>query len=155
MLSYRDCLDMAAVTEDEGAAIAQHEHIPAIVALELGHNLLASEAGRKRLQEMIVSAVMAAQGHGRCATCERFSRTLGDFIKNWAPEGEAEKPLAPQIAELLAIGLVKDAVEQTPPADPAHAACLEAINEAKAMDDCSACGRLSLQLLRALEIDPR
>ena len=61
MLSYRDCLDMAAVTEDESAAIARHEHIPAIVALELGHNLLASEAGRKRLQEMIVSTVIAAQ----------------------------------------------------------------------------------------------
>ena len=153
MLSYRDCLDMAAVTEDESAAIAQHEHIPAIVALEMGHHLLGSAAGRERLQEMIVSAVIAAQGHGRCETCEKFSRTLGDFVKNWAPTGGAEKPLAPQIAELLAIGLVKDAVEKTPPADPAHAVCLAAINEAKACDDCRACGRLSLQLLRALEAE--
>ena len=153
MLSYRDCLDMAAVTEDESAAIAQHEHIPAIVALEMGHHLLGSAAGRERLQEMIVAAVTAAQDRGRCAPCERFSRTLGDFVRKWAPPREADKPLAPQLAEILAIGLVKDTVEKTPPADPAHAACLAAIKDAKACDDCRACGRLSLQLLRALEAE--
>jgi len=153
MLSYRDCLDMAAVTEDESAAIAQHEHIPAILALEMGHHLLGSETGKRRLQEMIVATVTAAQDHGRCAPCEKFSRTLGDFVRKWAPPGAVEKPLAPRLAEMLAIGLVEDAVEKVPPADPAHAACLEAINEAKACDDCHACGRLSLQLLRALEAE--
>jgi hypothetical protein len=46
MLSLQDCLDMAEVTESEIAAIARHEHIPPIVALELGHHLLRLPGGQ-------------------------------------------------------------------------------------------------------------
>lgn len=37
MLSYQDCLAFCGLEEEEIAAIAQHEHIPIIVAAELGH----------------------------------------------------------------------------------------------------------------------
>ena len=153
MLSYRDCLDMAAVTEAECAAIARHEHIPAMLALELGEQLMATEAGRRRLQGMILEAVDDAQAHSRCEPCAHFSRALHDFIAKWAPPEAAGAPLPPRMAELLAIGLVEDAAEGAAADSPEHAACLAALKEAKLSSDCSACGALSLKLLKALEAD--
>lgn len=151
MLTYRDCLDMAAVSEAECAAIAQHEHIPAMLALEMGEQLMATEAGRKRLQAMIQEAASNAQDHSRCASCTAFSRSLQAFIAKWAPPESAGKPLPPQIAELLAIGLVEDAAKGVDPSNPEHAACLAALEEAKLRNDCQACGNAALTLLKSLE----
>ena len=35
MLTYQDCVGMCELTEDEIRAIAEHEHLPELVALEL------------------------------------------------------------------------------------------------------------------------
>ena len=36
MLSYSDCVGLSELTPEEIAVIAQHEHLPDIVALEIG-----------------------------------------------------------------------------------------------------------------------
>jgi hypothetical protein len=36
MLSYSDCVGLSELTPEEIAVIAQHEHLPDIVALEMG-----------------------------------------------------------------------------------------------------------------------
>ncbi|HMB78406.1 MAG TPA: hypothetical protein VKN76_18585 [Kiloniellaceae bacterium] len=150
MLTYRDCLDMAAVSEAECAAIAEHEHIPAMLALEKGEQLMATAAGRKRLQAMILEAIENAQDHSRCASCALFSRTLHDFIQRWTPPEAAGELLPPKLAEYLAIGLVEDAADKVEPSTPEHAACLAALEEAKVRNDCAACGAASLRLLKGL-----
>ena len=45
------------------AAIAQHEHIPEIVAAELGNYLLATSDGRRRIRRMIADNLSHAR-HG-------------------------------------------------------------------------------------------
>ena len=66
MLSFQDCLDLADVSESEIAAVLAHEHIPPIVALELGHYLLQTAEGREKLQGLIVDDVLAAQVRHHC-----------------------------------------------------------------------------------------
>ncbi len=36
MLTYEDCVGLTDLTEEEIEAIAQHEHLPEIIAAELG-----------------------------------------------------------------------------------------------------------------------
>lgn len=45
MLSLQECIDFSNLTEDEIEAIAEHEHIPEIVAAELGATLLQTPSG--------------------------------------------------------------------------------------------------------------
>ena len=40
MLTFQDCIDLAGVTEAEIEAIAKHERIPAMIALELADHML-------------------------------------------------------------------------------------------------------------------
>ena len=60
MLSLQDCLDMADLTDVELAAIARHEKIPPIVALELGHRLVQTEAGVEVLRQFIQDDIKSA-----------------------------------------------------------------------------------------------
>lgn len=63
MLTYEDCLGMCGLTREEVAAIARHEHLPEILALELGARLYASAAGRASIERMIEADI--ADAHGR------------------------------------------------------------------------------------------
>ena len=40
MLTFEDCLELCALSDEEIRAIAEHEHTPEIVALELGDFLI-------------------------------------------------------------------------------------------------------------------
>jgi hypothetical protein len=40
MLTLQDCIELSELTKEEILAIARHEHIPEIAALELGHYLV-------------------------------------------------------------------------------------------------------------------
>jgi hypothetical protein len=88
MLNLRDCLDMADVTEKEIAAIARHEHIPLIVALELGHYLLGTPEGAKQVRQFIVDDIDDAQRRHNCHDCETFSRSLARYLENH-PDNQA------------------------------------------------------------------
>lgn len=61
MLSYEDCLAFCDLTEDEIEAIAEHEHIPQIVALELGQYLVQSEDGVRKIKRIILDDIAAAK----------------------------------------------------------------------------------------------
>jgi hypothetical protein len=45
MLSLQECLDFSDLSEDEIEAIAEHEHVPEIVAAEIGATLLQTTSG--------------------------------------------------------------------------------------------------------------
>ncbi|OGA14682.1 MAG: hypothetical protein A3G25_15135 [Betaproteobacteria bacterium RIFCSPLOWO2_12_FULL_63_13] len=68
MLTFEDCLGLSDLTEDEILAIAEHEHIPELAALELGNFLIRTRGGERRLKRMIlddidIACAMGDTGH--------------------------------------------------------------------------------------------
>ncbi len=64
MLTFEDCLALAELTEEEILAIAQHEHIPELAALELGNYLVHAPKGEKRIKRIILDDLDAARRAG-------------------------------------------------------------------------------------------
>ncbi len=64
MLTFDDCLDFCELTEDEVLAISQHEHMPEIVAAELGCCLLKTAAGISIIKEYMLDDIQTAESHG-------------------------------------------------------------------------------------------
>ncbi len=64
MLSLEDCIALSGLSEDEIVAIARHEHIPEIAAVELGNYLSHSSDGRLVIKSMIREDIQAAAACG-------------------------------------------------------------------------------------------
>lgn len=63
MLTFEDCLGLCQLTEDEILAIAEHEHITEMAALELGQYLVKSPEGVEMIGKMIVDDMEEAKRH--------------------------------------------------------------------------------------------
>jgi hypothetical protein len=151
MLSLQDCLDLTDLSDAELAAIARHEKIPPIVALELGHRLIQTAAGVETLRQFIHDDIMSAQQQNRCRDCAEFSRTLADYNEKHPEDRGVPPDQAERLRELLAIGqseelerIAKDLVKR-------QKIALRDVQKAKDRHDCCACGRMSLRLLCLLE----
>lgn len=81
MLTIKDCLDFCALTEDEVLAIAEHENLPEVVAVELGNALAQTAAGEQRVEEMIVDDIVAAQRAGNLRHAATLKVVLQRFIE--------------------------------------------------------------------------
>lgn len=64
MLSWDDCIALCALNEAEIEAIAEHEHIPAMAALELGNYLCCLPTGEPAIRRMILDDLEAARARG-------------------------------------------------------------------------------------------
>lgn len=64
MLTIQDCIELSGLTEEEILAIAEHEHVPEMIALQMGHYLVQSPRGEKRIRAMILDDMQAAQTRG-------------------------------------------------------------------------------------------
>jgi len=53
MLSLKDCIGLSNLSDAEVAAIAEHEHVPEIIAAEIGCELINTAAGRLVLKQYI------------------------------------------------------------------------------------------------------
>lgn len=53
MLNFEDCLALCELTEEEILAIAEHEHLPEAVALELGQYLMHTPDGVPKIKAII------------------------------------------------------------------------------------------------------
>jgi hypothetical protein len=70
MLTLQDCLGLCELTEDEVLAIAEHEHIPEIAAVELGNYLVHSSDGERCIKAMIrddIDGAVARRDHRHAA----------------------------------------------------------------------------------------
>ncbi len=63
-LSIQDCIDMSDLTEDEILAIAEHEQIPEVLAIELGSYLVHLPGGEKRIKRMIQDDIRRSRESG-------------------------------------------------------------------------------------------
>lgn len=79
MLSIEDCIAMSELTADEVAAIAEHEHIPEIVAAEMGSYMMLSADGSACLQRFILDDIAVAQAHGHVEHAAKLKLVLKHF----------------------------------------------------------------------------
>ena len=80
MLTYEDCVDLSGLTDEEIEAIAEHEHIPRILALELGHYLLETEAGAPAIKKIILDDISEAEACGDLAQSAKLKLVLQHFV---------------------------------------------------------------------------
>jgi signal recognition particle receptor subunit beta len=64
MISLADCIAFCDLDEAEVLAIAEHEHIPEIVACALTEKLLKSDQGPEQIRDMMRDDVRAAITRG-------------------------------------------------------------------------------------------
>ena len=91
MLTYEDCLGLCELSADEIAAIARHEHLPEIVALELGAHLVRSPQGRRTILAMIEDDIAMARERGDGTEAARLDLMRREFGAGHAMEGTLEQ----------------------------------------------------------------
>jgi len=64
MLTLEDCIAFSELTEEEILAIADHEHIPEMVAAEMGNYLVHSPSGEIRVRAIIVDDIKESECSG-------------------------------------------------------------------------------------------
>lgn len=79
MLTFNDCLGFCEVTEEEIAAISEHEHCADIVAAEIGYTLLQSEQGVSQLKRFILDDIEHARACGRVAKSVQLEELYRHF----------------------------------------------------------------------------
>lgn len=84
MLTIQDCIALCRLDEDEIAAIAEHEHLPDILALELGDYLCRTSDGELRVKRMIVEDIEAARERADLAHAAKLRRVLQHFLEHHA-----------------------------------------------------------------------
>ena len=79
-LTFEDCLGLCDLSEEEVLAIAEHEHIPPMTALELGNYLVHTAAGEERVKSMIRDHIAAAAAGGDRMRALALKSIIRDYI---------------------------------------------------------------------------
>lgn len=82
MLSYEDCLGLCDLTEEEIDAIAEHEHLPAIVAAEYANYLCRTKTGEARIKRFILDDIEAARARGDKRHALALKLVLRRFVEH-------------------------------------------------------------------------
>lgn len=90
MLTFEDCVGLCDLDENEIKAIAEHEHVPEIVALELAQYLIRLPDGTVAIKRMIVEDIQHARESNNPEHAELLQNVLKHFIATH-PEFEAYK----------------------------------------------------------------
>lgn len=80
MLTLEDCIVFSELTEAEVEAIAEHEHLPEIIAAELGCSLVRTAAGCRCIAAMIADDIAVARSHGDRPHAAMLKLALKQFI---------------------------------------------------------------------------
>jgi hypothetical protein len=75
---------MSELTEDEILAIAEHEHLPELLALELGNYLVHSPGGEKKIKRMIQDDIRSAAERGDLKRSAFLKCVLKQYRENHA-----------------------------------------------------------------------
>ena len=80
MLTYEDCLELSDLTEDEVEAIALHEHLPEIVALEMGSYLVHGPGGVPMIKRIILDDIEEQLRRGHPDKALHLKLVLRHFV---------------------------------------------------------------------------
>lgn len=81
MLTIQDCIALSELTEEEILAIADHEHIPEMLAVELGNYLVHTEDGEVRIGRMIRDDIEHAHRIGDYARAGMLRLCLQHYLE--------------------------------------------------------------------------
>ena len=96
MLTFDDCLALCELTEEEIAAIAEHEHLPMIVAAELGNYLIQGPDGALRIKRIILDDMLVANRAGDNGRRLTLKLVLRHFVERH-PECRGRHPASRRI----------------------------------------------------------
>lgn len=82
VLTLDDCIALSDLTKAEVAAIAEHEHLPAIIAAELGNYLVHLPMGRRAIRAIIRDDIAAAQVRGDYLHSAKLKFVLRHFVEH-------------------------------------------------------------------------
>jgi hypothetical protein len=88
MLTWEDCLALCELTEDEIAAIAEHEHLTQMAAAEFGNYVVHSPKGVPMIRRIILEDIAAARRRSDIAHAAKLKLVLRHFIHGH-PQGGA------------------------------------------------------------------
>ena len=80
MLTFEDCVGLSGLTEEEIAAIAEHEHLPLLQAMEYGHYLIRQEDGALRIRKILADDLRHAEETGHWKHAEELRELLRQWI---------------------------------------------------------------------------
>ena len=89
MLTYQECLDLCELEEDEVDAIAEHEHLSELAAMELGNYLVNTPDGVPTIKRMIIDDIDKARLSGDFKHAAKLRLVLKHFVENH-PEHKAK-----------------------------------------------------------------
>lgn len=64
MITVQDCIALCGLNEAEVLAIAEHEHVPEVVAAGLAESLLKQRHGIEQVRHIIIDDIKAAHDRG-------------------------------------------------------------------------------------------
>jgi hypothetical protein len=82
VLTLEDCIALSDLTEEEIDAIAEHEHVPEIIATELGCYLVHLPWGRQAIKAIIRDDIAAARARGDYLHSAKLKLVLRHFIEH-------------------------------------------------------------------------
>ena len=91
MLTFNDCVALCELSEEEIAAVAEHEHLPMIVAAELGNYLIQGSDGALRVKRIILDDMQAAGRAGNVRHALTLKLVLRHFVERH-PECRNRRP---------------------------------------------------------------
>lgn len=91
MLTWQDCIALCELDEAEIDAIVQHEHIPEMIALELGNYLCHTPDGQPAIRRMILDDIAEARRKGDRERLLVLLGTLRHFVIAHRKSGQGRK----------------------------------------------------------------
>lgn len=89
MLTYQDCVELSDLTEEEIEAIAEHEHLPEMAALEMGSYLVHTPEGVPMIKRIILDDIEEARRHGHPQKALQLKLVLKHFVDTHPSKTEA------------------------------------------------------------------
>ena len=102
MLTRDDCIAFSGLTEEELEAIAEHEHIPLIIATELGSYLTRSDEGIPCIKRMMLDDIAHHLARGEIERAQHLSVVLNQFDRNHPATRTSPPQASTRAEELLA-----------------------------------------------------
>src|SRR4051812_25673464 len=91
MLTLNDCVELSGLSKEEIMAIGEHEHVPEMIAAELGRYLVQTETGEERISAMIVDDIRIARERGDHEHLSKLKLCLRHFLEHHAGAAKAPK----------------------------------------------------------------
>ena len=80
MLTLEDCIGLCGLNEEEILAIAEHEHIPEMAAVELGNYLVRAPDGELSIKAIIRDDIVSAAAAGNLHHALALKLVLRNYI---------------------------------------------------------------------------